>query len=140
MRLVTVGRRTGLPHIVEVRFVKVNNSFLVLGGNGRSNWVRNALAQGKARARIGQWSYDCSVRIALEPTNVDIIRLFEKKYGGRIIKQWYSEATVPLEVFPLSSPNLRGAPRGEFETTQDFSEWQKHKGSNYYSAVSEAFD
>ena len=52
--LTTTGRVTGQPHTIEIWFAAANGTiYLLSGGGDRADWVRNLLANGEAKVRIG---------------------------------------------------------------------------------------
>ena len=138
LKIITVGRTTGLPHIAIVRFAFHDGAYFVMGAGRRSDWLLNALASNSGKVRLG----DSVQEMACEEfADQDFVRaLFAKKYGGRIVKDWYSgPQTNSLKLTPTSGAALRGAVRGEGQVTLDFQAW-KARGLDYRSAVAEAFD
>ena len=52
--LTTVGRRTGRPHTIEIWFAELDGTlYLLSGGAGRSDWVRNLRREPRVRVRVG---------------------------------------------------------------------------------------
>jgi hypothetical protein len=92
MRLVTTGRRSGLPHAVVVRFVLSDGAYFVIGGGGRSDWFINALASKAAKVRLG----DYVQTVACEQYfDTDLVRgLFARKYGPGIVEEWYPSSKI----------------------------------------------
>jgi len=138
LKLLTAGRRTGLPHIVELRFARSEGAFFVLAGDRSSDWVLNALS-GLPRVRIGQIVYPVSVGKATPQEHTRTIRQFLTRYGVQIVDSWYRHAQVCLKLQPIGPPTSRNAVRGEMEAKLDFESW-KTKRNNYFSTVQEAFD
>jgi SAM-dependent methyltransferase len=139
LRLITRGRLTGLPHIAELRYICLDESFFVLAGNARSDWVLNALAAGNARANIGETVYEVTPKVQSPAEKQRVFESFRRKYGSGVVDQWYKNTQLCLRLDPLGPPRLRGATRGETQTRTDFTLW-RHKGTNYYQSVAEAFD
>lgn len=137
LKLLTRGRKSGLPHVAVMRFVFSNGEFLVLSGKRRSDWTLNALAAGEATIRLGDHSQ--TVKCELCPSHGEVLDLFVQKYGKRVVSDWYSNPGPCLRLTPVGPLVARGRIRGENEATQDFSSWREN-GKNYYSAISEAFD
>ena len=137
LKIVTRGRKSDLPHIAIVRFVRSNNAFLVLSGKRVSDWVQNALVAGSVKVRIGNHSQDATCEVF--PDKQEVLKLFSQKYGTTLVNDWYSASQVCLKLTPTSEPTLRGSVRGEGEAKQDLEAWKK-SGTGYYSAISEAFD
>ncbi len=139
LKLITNGRLTHLPHVAELRYTCLNDSFFVLAGNARSDWVLNALASGNAKAKIRETIYHVAVNPESNIEKERVLESFRGKYGVGTVGQWYRNAQLCLRLDPLGRPIARRGVRGETETLIDFSEW-KEKGANYYQSVEEAFD
>jgi SAM-dependent methyltransferase len=139
LKLITTGRLTGLPHIAELRYTCLDGSFFVMAGSGRSDWVLNALASGKARANIGEIVYHVTPNPETVVEKERVLESFRRKYGSGIVDQWYRSAQLCLRLDPLGPSSVRGAARGESHILNNFSQW-RHKGTNYYQSVAEAFD
>ncbi len=139
LKLITVGRITGLPYVTELRYTHLDGSFFVLASNASSDWVLNALAQGKCKAKMGEVFYQVTANAATSLEKTQVLESFRRKYGSRILDQWYKNTQACLRLDPLGSPSIRGATRGENETIVSFREW-KGQGNNYYESVRDAFD
>ncbi len=139
VKLVTAGRVTGLPHIVMVRFVFQDGAFYVLAGSGRSDWAKNALKATYAKLRIGGFVYELAVTNASSDERRGTVGDFVKKYGARLVRDWYHNTSTCLKLTPVSLPTRRGAAKGETEAELDFQTWKGRK-VDYYSGVAEAFD
>jgi len=138
LKLLTAGRRTRLPHIVELRFARSEGAFFVLTGNRSSDWVLNALA-GSPRVRIGQMVYPLSVSKATPQEHARTIAQFLTRYGAQIVDNWYSHTQLCLKLEPIGPPTFRNAIRGEMDAKVDFESW-KSAGNSYFSTIQEAFD
>lgn len=138
LKLITVGRRSGLPHVAVVRFAASGESYKVIAGSSKSDWYLNAVHSGTAKVRLGD--YVQSVACERSPELGETRRLFEAKYGPRMVREWYSGlGTRSLELIPTSQLVLRGASRGEAQTRLDYPAW-KAQGLDYLTAVADAFD
>ncbi len=138
LKLITAGRTSGLPHIAIMRFAVSDGAYFVMAGSGRSDWFLNARASRSGKVRIG----DSVQAMACEEFNDgDFVRqLFTKKYGARIVKDWYSgPQTRSLKLTPTAALTIRGAIRGEGQVKLDFHAW-KAQGLDYRDAVADAFD
>jgi SAM-dependent methyltransferase len=138
LKLITSGRTTGLPHIAVVRFVLSEGAYFVIGGSRRSDWFLNALATGRGKVRIGDsvQTTTCEEFADVE----EVRRLFTRKYGARIVRDWYSgQLSGSLKLTPTDAMTRRGGIRGEGEVKMDFQAW-KAQGLDYQGAVAEAFD
>jgi SAM-dependent methyltransferase len=139
IKLVTEGRLTRLPHIVEVRFVHVDGSFYVLAGSERSDWVLNALRAGKAKVRTQELVFHVSARDTTQSEKERALQAFNSKYGGRVMKDWYPNTSICLRLTPEGAPTRRGAVKGENEATTTYGEWLS-LNREYYAGVADAFD
>ncbi len=138
LKLLIAGRRTGLPHIVELRFARSEGAFFVLAGARSSDWVLNAFA-GAPRIRVGQMVYPVFVDKATPQEHARTLGQFLTRYGARIVDNWYARAELCLKLHPTGPPTQRNALRGEMQAKMDFESW-KSAGNNYYATVQEAFD
>jgi len=139
IKLITEGRLTKLPHIVEVRFVALENSFFVLAGDEKSDWVQNALRARRVKLRTREWVIEAAARKASKSDESKTVEAFSSKYGGRVVRDWYRKPAACLRLTPEKSPIQRGAIRGEGEATTTYREWLS-KNSDYYRGIAEAFD
>ncbi len=138
-KIVTKGRTTGLPHIVRVRFVSLNGKFYAMAGSERSDWVRNSLRQRKAKLRLHEYVWNVSVKkIDLKEKDI-VLQAFSRKYGTRVVRDWYVNSPVCLCFVPTGRPGKRAAVRGESEVATTFREW-KTRNTDYYRGVANAFD
>ncbi len=139
VKLITTGRSTGLPHIVVLRYANIEGSFFVLASDPKSDWVLNALTARSVKIRIGERFYDTTAVESSSEDRAKVVEAFRKRYGSRIVDQWYSKARVSLQLTPLRPSSLKGAVRGETDTRIGFQQW-KQQGNNYYQMVQNAFD
>lgn len=139
LKLISVGRRTGLPHIVEVRFVFLNESYFVLAGTSRSDWILNAIKSGKVKVRTSEWILETSATLASASEMNKTVEGFESKYGGRVLREWYPHPSACLRLDPQGQPMLRGAVKGEAEATTTYREWRS-QNMDYYRGIADAFD
>ena len=139
VKLVTAGRVSRLPHVVEVRFVASAEEFRVIGAGPRSDWVLNALAAASVRVRRGELSFPCRARVAEKSEAEYTRRLFVRKYGERIVNRWYAGTAVCLILEVVGRPERRGGVLGESQTEMDYATWRS-KGRGYYGDVAAAFD
>jgi deazaflavin-dependent oxidoreductase (nitroreductase family) len=139
LKLVTTGRRSLLPHVVEVRFVTSQKGFYVLGAGPRSDWVLNTLAAGRVKVRMGEICFPCNARRATKEEANATMDLFQAKYGKGIVGRWYARSTECIFLEISGRPERRGAVFGESAATLDFQGW-KSGNRDYYSDVATAFD
>jgi ubiquinone/menaquinone biosynthesis C-methylase UbiE len=139
LKLITSGRITGLPHVAELRYTRLEGSFFVLASSTSSDWFLNALASGKCKAKTGEIVSLVAARTATFLERAQVLEKFRTKYGSRVIDQWYKSAQACLRLDPLGPPSTRGAARGENEPRVSFREWRR-RGNNYYRSIQDAFD
>ena len=138
-KIVTRGRTTGLPHIVRVRFVSLNGRFYAIAGSGQSDWVRNSLRQRKAKLRLHEYVWNVSVKkVDLNEREI-VLQAFTRKYGTRVVRDWYVNSPVYLCFVPTGRPEKRAAVRGESEVATTFREWRT-RNTDYYRGVANAFN
>ena len=113
IKVISSGRRSGLPHIVTVRFVYHDGAFYVMGGRSGADWVKNSLDSGRARLRLGEVMYEVAVALADPQERSDTFLRFSKKYGTRMANGWYAAAEVCMKLSPSGVPDKeRGSDRG----------------------------
>lgn len=139
IRLVTKGRRTGLPHIVELRFALIGGSFYVVAGNRKSDWVQNLLLGKDGTIRLGDRLFAASAALATEDERRKTLAEYKRKYGSTLVRRWYGVAEACLRLTPEGPPTIRGGGTGEFEAKTTLLDWRR-SGGDYYSDVAAAFD
>jgi deazaflavin-dependent oxidoreductase (nitroreductase family) len=82
--LTTTGRRTGREHRIEIWFgLSGGVVYMLSGGGGRSDWVRNLRANPRVRIRIGGVELAARARVVEDPDEeVTARRLLAAKYQG----------------------------------------------------------
>lgn len=134
IRLITSGRLTGIPHVVEARYVYRDGSFFVLSGKDNSDWVLNALTATTIRIRSEQFLYEASVRIASGEERRTALENFTGKYGSRVLHTWYPASCLCLVLGPSSQRPLQTTP----QKATDYAEWQQ-VNPDYYEGIADAF-
>ena len=80
IRLETVGRRTGRPHVVVLDIVghdRERDRYYVQPAHGRSSeWVRNVAAHPGVTARVGERRFRARVRDATGPEGAEVVLRF----------------------------------------------------------------
>jgi deazaflavin-dependent oxidoreductase (nitroreductase family) len=102
--LTTAGRRTGRPHTVEMWFALDGSTLYMLsGGGGRSDWVRNLRREPAVRVRIGTRRANARARIVDAGSEEDTRarQLLDGKYmgwhEGRRLSSW-ARTALPVAV------------------------------------------
>ncbi|HEY6282813.1 MAG TPA: hypothetical protein VIW22_02705, partial [Nitrososphaerales archaeon] len=137
-KIVTVGRNSGLPHIVRVRYVQVGADLFSLGGSGESDWVKNVRRNGEVRMRTETLSYAARGEVS-EKDREMVVGLFERKYGKSLVAQWYGGRSVCVKLVPVGAPEATRKAKGEGDASKTFSNWRT-EGRGYYGEVAMAFD
>jgi ubiquinone/menaquinone biosynthesis C-methylase UbiE len=139
LKLKTEGRKTGLPHVVELRYVLLEGSLFVLSGASSSDWVRNALSKKAGTVRIGELSFEVSAEPTTDEELTTAYGEFRRRFGARFVDEWYGHSGACLRLTPTGSPTRRGATAGETEVKTSLEEWRR-EGRSYYGEVAAAFD
>ena len=98
--LTTKGRKTGKPHEIEIWFGVVGNTIYMLsGGGGESDWVKNLRANPEVTLRIGKYIFTATARIVQNIQEESTVRpLMAAKYQewteGRELSEWARDALV----------------------------------------------
>jgi len=83
--LTTAGRHSGRAHTVEIWFaLHDGHLYLLSGGGGRADWVRNLRKSPTVRVRIGTQSTSARARVLRAGTQEDHLarQLLDGKYQG----------------------------------------------------------
>ena len=104
--LTTRGRRTGTLHTIEIWFgVHGGRAYMLSGGGGRSDWVRNLRVDPEVGLRIGSRVWKGAAQVVDEPEEGRRARaLLASKYQGwrpgRPMSRW-AETALPIRVDPV---------------------------------------
>ena len=108
--LTTTGRKTGLPHEIEIWFVASEGRLYVLAEHfHNAQWVKNIMRAPRVRVRVGDREFGAAAR-ALDPTDdaeewQRAQRLAHEKYGwgaGLPVRITPDEAIEPGPPGPTS--------------------------------------
>ena len=139
LRLETRGRKTSLPHIVELRFVALAGSYYVFAGSVKSDWVLNSLGAGDAKVLFSAFSFMASVRRAGEEEGLAAEREFAMRFGRDFFEKWYRSPRTCIRLNRTGPIAPRRASRGEVEAKTTYAEWRDGK-TDFYTDVGGAFD
>lgn len=139
IKIITEGRKSHLPHVVQVRFIVRDGSFFVLAGARASDWVSNALTSRKAKVRSEGFVFNTAIDLVIGDEKNIVLDRFASKYGSRVVKEWYSNPSACLRLTPEGPPTKRGALKGEAGATTTYKDWLT-QNDDYYTGISEAFD
>ena len=82
--LTTTGRKSGLPREIEIWFgINGNSLYLLSGGEDKSQWVKNLLANPNVTVRIAKHNFSGVARIVNEEKEKTMARhMLAGKYQG----------------------------------------------------------
>ena len=82
--LTTTGRKSGLPREIEIWFgINGNSIYLLSGGEDKSQWVKNLLANPNVTVRIAKHNFNGVARIVSEEKEETTARhMLAGKYQG----------------------------------------------------------
>ena len=83
--LTTTGRRTGIPHEIEIWFgLRDGTLYLLSGGGDRADWVKNIRKDPRVRVRINTRTTATEARMLRLGTKEDLAarELLDGKYMG----------------------------------------------------------
>ncbi|HET8569936.1 MAG TPA: nitroreductase family deazaflavin-dependent oxidoreductase [Candidatus Limnocylindria bacterium] len=83
--LTTRGRRTGRPHTIEIWFALDGGTiYLLSGGGGAADWVKNIRKTRDVRVRVGSRTVGARARLVRGAAeDAKARRLLDAKYMGR---------------------------------------------------------
>ncbi len=110
IRIETIGRKSGKPHQVLLRFITIRDKILVFPQNqGKQDWVSNLRANPmvKLYTESGIFAGNTKVR-TISSKNDPILQAFTRKYGREIVAQryWGQETYVELDCTETESGSL----------------------------------
>ena len=103
----TTGRRTGDPHRIEIWFAMTGDTiYLLSGGGGRSDWVRNMIQTPTVTVEIGRLSFGGRARIVSDPTEDRTARSlvfakYDPTYAGDLTTWRNTALPVAIDLHPL---------------------------------------
>lgn len=103
--LTTVGRKTGIPHTVELWFAYAGGRIFLSHEGKYTDWMKNIIDGNRVRARIGRLNLEAYATILTDGKSKDLgkISLYEKYYGPApkaTIDDWFELSTV-VELTPM---------------------------------------
>ena len=109
--LTTKGRKTGKPHEIEIWFSVVDNTvYLLSGGGGESDWVKNLRVTPEVSVRIGKYVFAATAYVVRDIAQESAVRpLMAAKYEqwkeGQELSDWARNAlVVGIEIQKRQSP------------------------------------
>ena len=98
-RLTTIGRRSGRSHTIEIWFAEHGGRlYLLSGGQLRSDWIKNLVANPAVQLRVGDHALAGHARLVTDPAEDALARrLLDAKYHGwhegQSLTDWAQTAT-----------------------------------------------
>jgi deazaflavin-dependent oxidoreductase (nitroreductase family) len=110
LRIETIGRKSGKPRQVLLRFITIGNKILVFPQNqGQQDWVSNLRANPSVKlyTRAGIFTGSSTIR-RINSTSDPVRQVFTRKYGRETVEQryWGQEAYVELDCTRTEAGNL----------------------------------
>jgi deazaflavin-dependent oxidoreductase (nitroreductase family) len=104
---VTIGRKTGQPHEIEIWFAMREDAsaiYLLSGGGDRSDWVRNIAAHPDVSARIGAKDAPMTPARARIVTDADqdaearrrVLEKYRPRYSGDLTR--WARIALPVVI------------------------------------------
>jgi SAM-dependent methyltransferase len=108
LRLRTIGRKTGNPHDVIVRYLTVDRKIIVFPQNtGRQDWVANLQSNPKTELFSADFTVQGTAKIK-EITGLKdpLLSAFTRKYGERDVRRryWGQHRYAEIEITSSSNP------------------------------------
>jgi SAM-dependent methyltransferase len=107
LRLRTIGRRTGAPHDVIVRFLTMDGKIVIFPQSvGRQDWVANLQKNPRAEAFSTDFSVQGTARIRqISGLKDPILSAFTRKYGERDVRRlyWGQRRYIEIEIASSSA-------------------------------------
>ncbi len=106
LRLTTSGRKTGKPHLVELRFALADGKIYLSHDGKSSDWVKNLKKNAWVSVEVGSLTFDAIAKIVpTETPSRDVAirvihRKFKKPSDSQTAEERFSIATI-VEVTPL---------------------------------------
>ncbi|HYC26771.1 MAG TPA: nitroreductase family deazaflavin-dependent oxidoreductase, partial [Nitrososphaerales archaeon] len=100
IRLETIGRRTGRPHTVLLRFIAVDNRVVVFPGKGSvQDWVQNIRTDPHVRVHAGGSVMEGTASLrSVTGLRDPILSIFTRKYGDKVVRGGYWGQTEYIQV------------------------------------------
>lgn len=123
IRLETIGRKSGRPHQVLLRYVSAGVRVIVFPGrSGRHAWFLNLQRNSKARLFFQNWIFNCEGHVK-EIIGLDdpLLAIFTRKYGKAVVNQFYKgqHSYVELLVQESASTSFDEIIYGDLEAAFD---------------------
>jgi deazaflavin-dependent oxidoreductase (nitroreductase family) len=97
--LTTRGRVSGRPHEIEIWFALDGRTlYLLSGGGGRSDWVRNLRSEPAVTVRLRDTTYEARARVVEEGDESErgrglVFEKYQPRYSGSL-ERWRRESLL----------------------------------------------
>jgi deazaflavin-dependent oxidoreductase (nitroreductase family) len=123
IRLETIGRKTGRPHQVLVRFTTAGRQIAVFPQtNSRQDWILNIKTNPAVRVHSGTNVYSGAAKVKEIVSLKDpLLSAFTRKYGPQVVKEryWGQRQYVELNLAKVGTVNLEQLIYDDLETAFD---------------------
>lgn len=123
IRLETIGRKSGDPHPVLLRYVSVGTKIIVFPSrSGKQAWVLNLQSNSKGRLFFQDRIFNCVAHVK-KITGLDdpLLEIFTRKYGKDVVNQYYKgqHSYIELLVHEWASSSFDEIIYGDLEAAFD---------------------
>ncbi len=100
IRLETIGRKTGLPHTVLLRFTTYGNHVIVFPDkNSKQDWLLNLKSDPRVRVHAGGRVMEGTASVAsVRDFGDPVLSVFSRKYGDRVVRETYWGARQYVQI------------------------------------------
>jgi SAM-dependent methyltransferase len=123
IRLETIGRKSGKPHQVLLRYVSAGIRIIVFPGRaGRHAWFLNLQSNSNAKLYFQNRIFNCEGHVKkIAGLDDPLLAIFTRKYGKAVVNQYYKgqHSYVELLVHEWSSTSFDEIIYGDLEAAFD---------------------
>jgi SAM-dependent methyltransferase len=100
LRVETIGRKTGRPHQVLVRYIAYKDKIITFPQNtGKQDWVRNILSHPEIRVYYNDSMSSANGSLKqISGVHDPILPIFTRKYGSPTVNSWYKGQHLYVEI------------------------------------------
>jgi len=100
LRLETIGRKTGRPHQVLVRYIADKDKIIAFPQNtGKQDWVKNIAEHPEIKIYYNDsMSSACGLIKRISGIHDPILPIFTRKYGSPTVNRWYKGQHLYVEM------------------------------------------
>ncbi len=97
--LQVAGRKTGKTRSTPVNVLSHNGKLFLVATRGRTQWSRNALADGKVSLKRGRVQMEFRVRLVLNAEKPEILKAYLTRFNWMVRRFFSVRADAPLAAF-----------------------------------------